>query len=212
MIKRIKTALLAMACLAALPASANLIINGSFEDNDVQQGKWKWFYAEDVNGWNGSTIEIWDNFKGIDATEGNQFAELNAHSNGKKQFGIFQTFQTNVGQTYDVSFAYRARQSNKEAFEIGLSDSNDVSFFNQIMDDHIVGEWSFFKGSFVSTTSTTSLWFSTVNPYSGTVGNFIDNISVTSVNNVPAPTVWFLIVSALTGLFVFKKQRQRLNR
>jgi len=203
--------LFALCCLTALPASANLIVNGSFEDNDVQQGKWKWFYADDVNGWNGSNIEIWDNFNGIDATEGNQFAELNSHANGKNQFGIFQSFQTDIGRTYDVSFAYRARKSNKEAFEVGLSDSVDVPIFSQIVDDHTVGEWSFFTGSFVSRSTTTSLWFSTIFPYRGTVGNFIDDIKVTAVSEVPAPSVWILTIIGLGGLFCLKKRRQRLN-
>ena len=39
----------------ALPAMANLITNGDFEDTSVRNGKWAWFKAADVNGGKAAT-------------------------------------------------------------------------------------------------------------------------------------------------------------
>jgi hypothetical protein len=68
--------------------AANLIVNGSFEDNNVKSGKWSWFTADKVNGWDGSNIEIWDNLLSINAFDGSQIAELNSHGSNKSIFNF----------------------------------------------------------------------------------------------------------------------------
>ena len=54
----------------ASTALANLIVNGGFEDNAVASGNWAFFASSNVNGWEGSNIEIWDNYGGVSAAEG----------------------------------------------------------------------------------------------------------------------------------------------
>ena len=63
--------------LMLAPANANLMINGGFEQTKVGTNKWRWFTADNVSGWSGSNIEIWDRFQNFDAFEGVQHAELN---------------------------------------------------------------------------------------------------------------------------------------
>ena len=65
---------LLMGLLLAASANANLIVNGSFEDNDVAEGTWQYFVADDVNGWDGSNIEIWDGLNGVASADGEQHA------------------------------------------------------------------------------------------------------------------------------------------
>jgi hypothetical protein len=185
---------------AAIPASANLIINGGFEDAPVKDGKWAWYYSSDVNGWEGSNIEIWNNFRIFSAVEGTNLAELNAHPSNGSAFSIFQTFDTTVGSIYDLSFFYGARVSNNESFRLNLYAADNTEMLSEIIDDHEVKKWSFYSNSFKATSDSTTLMFTSVFPESATVGNFLDDISViaSSTNNrdlatdVPEPSTIFL--------------------
>lgn len=186
-------------CVAA-PVSANLIVNGGFETPDVASGSWKYFSASDVDGWEGSNIEIWDNYGGVSAYEGHQFAELNAHPSSGSAFGIFQSFATTIGQSYDLSFAYRARRSDSESFNVSVMPGTDWN-----MTDHVVGAWSIFSSSFVASSALTTLTFTTVIPETGTVGNFLDDVKVTA--SVPEPGTMALLGLGLLGLGVSRRRQ-----
>lgn len=168
----------ALFCLA-LPASANMIVNGSFENNDVASGRWHAFSSSLVDGWGGSNIEIWDNYGRENAANGNQFIELNSHGrrNGGR-YNIFQDLNTTAGQRYDLSFAYQARRNNREAFRVQLFDlgqsGNPIA--DWLVDDHTVNDWSNYASHFTAQSNTTRLRFVSMNR--GTVGNFLDDISV----------------------------------
>jgi len=195
-----------------LPAMANLITNGSFEDNIVGNGSWAWFSASDVNGWGGSNIEIWHNYSNFSAAKGSQLAELNAHPSSGSAFSIFQTFNTTANTLYDLSFFYSARSNNNEAFQLSLHASDNTEIFSQLIDDHEVRNWSYFSNSFSAISKTTTLRFTSVYPESGTVGNFLDDIKVfASANNiaqpvtdVPEPSALFLAGFGL--LIVIRKK------
>lgn len=192
----------------SLPAMANLIQNGGFEETAVNSNSWAWFYASDVIGWSGSNIEIWDSFQGFSAFEGSQHAELNAHPSSGQVFSIYQTFNTQIGASYDLSFAYSARSSNNEAFLMGLYGGDNTELVSTLIDDHEVRAWSLFDTSFVATDLTTVLRFTSVTPFSETVGNFLDDISVTESPKkfaslraqVPEPGSMLLIIIGLTFL------------
>jgi hypothetical protein len=174
-------------------AQANLIVNGGFEDNNVAAGSWAYFSANNVNGWDGDNIEIWDSFAGVASAEGSQHAELNAHPFDGSVFSIFQTFATNVGQTYDVSFFYRARSSSAEQF------SFSVGSLAALLNDHTVDAWSQYVGSFVASSTQSSIVFTTSDV--STVGNFLDGVVVTpSGAGVPEPGPLALFGVGLAGL------------
>ena len=184
-------------------SSANLITNGSFEDINVNNNSWRWYKSELDTGWDGSNIEIWENFLGVQATDGLQFAELNAHASKGPAYSIYQTFDTTIGLTYDFSFSYRARRSNNEAFNVEIS-SQLMNGFPILIDDHTKDKWSFFTGSFVANDITSKIMFTSVFPKKGTVGNFLDNISVRAALNplittsaIPEPSMLFLTAIAL---------------
>lgn len=187
----------ALGLILATSANANLIVNGGFEDNDVAAGGWTYLSANDVNGWEGSNIEIWDHVNGVVAPEGQQHAELNAHPYTGFMFSIYQTFNTVIGQSYDVSFFYSARSSNDEAFNFSVG--NLASLVN----DHVVGSWSQYTNSFVATNAFTTITFTTTD--TSTVGNFLDGVSVTTKHNVPEPSAVLLFALGLLGLGLARK-------
>jgi hypothetical protein len=172
-------------------ANANLIVNGGFEDNNVATGSWQYYSANQVNGWEGSNIEIWDHLGGVVAPEGNQHAELNAHPNAG-QFSIYQTFTTVVGQLYDVSFFYSARQDNSESFQFS------VGSLDALINDHVVGTWNQYVNVFRANSTSTTLRFTSVTPSYSTVGNLIDGVNVTS--HVPEPAGYALLALGIIGL------------
>lgn len=195
-------------------ASANLITNGDFEASDVRQNSWRWFPSANVDGWQGSNVEVWDRFLGVNAQSGVQFAELNAHAGGSAGYSIFQTVDTEVGGIYDLSFAYRARRNDDEAFSLSIKNGAQ-SVFEQIFDDHTRHQWSLFETQFQAIDLSTTFTFSAITPRTGTVGNFIDNIMLEQVgtstlrtqrNAIPEPATGLLI--ALCGLLFLRQRRK----
>ena len=196
----------------SMSSFANLITNGSFEDNAVNTNSWSWFTATNVNGWEGSNIEIWDSFQNFDAFDGVQLAELNSHGQNGQAFSIFQTFDTTIGDNYYMSFAYSARANTNEAFSVELS-ANNTEFFSQEVNDHVVKRWSVFTASFQAVSDKTTIRFNSITPHSGTVGNFLDDVVVikndnliTSSTSVSAPSGVLMLGMALVGLAASRKK------
>lgn len=194
-------------------AKAGLIINGGFEDTFVRDGSWRWFTSDKVDGWNGSNIEIWDSLTKFKSYEGEQHAELNAHGS-RAVFSIFQTFSTDLDKSYDVNFAYAARRSNSESFLFEVLDqSNRNVIFSQVMDQHTVNNWSTFGTSFKAESDQTTIRFSTITR--GTVGNFLDDVSVvasrltsSSIQSVSEPSTLFLSTLLVSALVLFRVKRK----
>ncbi len=166
----------------------------AFEDNAVAPGAWKYFTAAEVNGWDGSNIEIWDHLNGVAAAEGQQHAELNAHPYTGSVFSIYQTFPTVLSQTYDVSFFYRGRGSNNESFNFSVGN------LSQLMDDHVTTGWAHYSNSFVANNLLTTIRFTTST--NSTTGNFLDGVAVTAhlVVSEPAPLALLVLGGVALGL------------
>lgn len=185
--------------LAGTSAQASVISNGNFEDNVIGNNSWRWFSADQVNGWDGSNLEIWRGYAGIQAYSGQQFIELNAHGANKGDWSIFQTLNTVSGSRYQLSFAYRARASNNETFSVTVAD------LNQTLNDHVKGEWRLFTGYFTAGATSSLLRFTSGT--NGTVGNFIDDVRVTELppqlnsNQVPTGPTGVLLAIGATLLF-----------
>ncbi len=215
---------LALYCVAALAifgattaSAANLIVNGGFENPDISQTvglrdgnihtNWNYYASGSVPGWNGDNIEIWNSASiGKPDYEGVQHTELNSHGQGAP-FSIYQTIDTTVDQTYQLDFAYIARDDPDEYFYVGVNNgavaptSGSGDIFSQLVDDHVTGQWSTFTDTFTATSGLTTIFFYT--DMSGTRGNFIDGVSVSAV---PVPAAVWLFGSALIGFMGFSRR------
>ncbi len=204
------------ASLFAANTQANLIENGGFETPDIdsvigQRGStsatWQYYNADDVDGYSGTNVELWNSgFLGVDAWEGNQFMELNSHANTAGAFTVYQSFDTVIGQSYELSFAYRARRNNNEAFNLNLGGSTSTLIDNTFT-DHERGFWSTFTSFFTAEEEQTTLRFTSVTPSQRTVGNFIDGVSVKSVPEIDASSS-AIALGLLMGLIALFRERK----
>ena len=182
--KTMTTAIAGLLLTVSAQASAGLIENGSFESNLLSDNSYKTFQSKKVDGWSGSKIEIWNNYKGVSAFEGDNFIELN--SADKKDFSIFQSFSTAADQQYDFGFAYAGRTNKNEMFMVEILDDTDSVLFSQTIDDHLRNSWQVFEATFTATSDVSTIRFSADYASTGTLGNFIDGVQVASAQ-VPEP-------------------------
>lgn len=201
---------------AASSASANLVVNGGFEAEDVPTNSWKWFASSAVDGWDGSNIEIWDNYNNFPAFEGSQHAELNAHPSSSGGFSIFQNIVTEANSVYTLSFAYAARTTNNEAFSYAVADAttNGVGILQtQVISNLDTTKWTVFTTSFTAVSNLTNIVFTAVRPLTATVGNFLDDVKLvaddtTNQNNVSAPGAIAVFLMSV-GAMVFMRRRAK---
>lgn len=186
--------------LLALNANANLIVNGGFEDNVVAPGNWGHFASANVNGWEGSNIEIWNTYGGVIAPEGKQHAELNAHPYTGGVFSIYQDFVTAIGQTYNVSFFYSARVNSNEQFSFSAGN------LAAILNDHMVGNWKQYTGSFVASSALSTIRFTSYD--AGTYGNFLDNVVVTAKASVVESNPLVMLLIGFAGLVLVRRKNR----
>ncbi|MBU2978188.1 DUF642 domain-containing protein [Alteromonas sp. C1M14] len=196
-----------LAVVLSANVSANLIVNGSFEDNSVASGSWAKYKASDVNGWDGQNFEIWDTFGGTTAYEGDQLLELNAwgaRNGDNNSYVVSQSFSTDINELYAVEFAYKARTNNDESFLFEINDELGNTLYSEVLDDHTKSDWLVFDTTFLASSALASINFTSIN--SGTVGNLIDAINVTRVPE-PATFAPFAAALLLVGARRMKKAR-----
>lgn len=192
---------LALASTASL-ASANLIVNGSFESVNQPSGTWNIYST--LDGWQvGSNgVEIRNNVAGA-AYDGANFVELDTRANS----WISQTFATTAGQTYALSFFYSPRP--------GVSvTSNPIDvYLNNILTagatadgtTNTVNAWKDYTQTFVATGAFTTLTFA-AGGTSDSVGGSLDNVSV---NATPEPATLSLLLVAAGALGFSTRRRAR---
>lgn len=192
-------------------ANANLIVNGSFEDNVGLSGNgWGVYSGAQVNGWtplSGAGIEIQRNTT-VAAQDGNQYVELDSHNNSS----MFQQLTgLTVGESYLLSFWYHARTNN------GNNDNGiDVSWGTSAPGDlqlSIANEtvqstnnaWVQKNLSLFADQSTMYLTFAATG-LNNSLGGFIDNVSLTKAASVPESSGLVLFGLGLLGLIAVRRR------
>lgn len=207
----VRTLLAAAALLgASFSSHATLIVNGDFEENFVSNNNWASFSSSAVAGWQGSNIEIWNALGGVIAVSGKNYIELNAHGANVGAWSIFQSFATEVGREYNLSFSYRARNNSNEQFSVS------VPGLGWTLTDHTTAGWTTFFNSFIATDSTSVLRFTSLN--SGTMGNLIDNVIVAAAPgrevavDVPEPATLAAFGAGLLALVGGRRLRRNKTK
>ncbi len=192
-----KLIIASITALISLSSHANLITNGSFEDNTLKAGTWSLYNSSSVNGWEAQRIEIWNNLFGTPAYEGNNLTELNSISIKNGSHILSQTFNTSINTAYTIDFAYRARSNSNESFKVDIFSTNG-NVFSQVFEDHTKSQWSTFSSAFTANGAESVIQFTSIAP-SSSVGNLIDDV-VVEAKSVSAPTTLLLILMAVPAM------------
>jgi hypothetical protein len=193
--------LIALAGLT-LPASANLLQNGSFENGNFINGNYGYqdrMYlgsgSTDITSWTvghdgGWAFVWWLTKPGFNAYEGNLALSLDGN-NPEYAAWAEQSFPTEAGKTYRVSFAYSSDGNGGPSQTQVLIDGNLIGEVahgagaggSEPLYDYL--DWDQAAFDFVATGSSTLLRI-----YDATQGSYntiIDDVSVTQVVVAPIP-------------------------
>jgi hypothetical protein len=228
--RRMKTRLLAVTASLALfaamsPASANVIVNGSFESPSIGSEFYQ-NYGTETNptnyvgpsflGWtvkpdtnvdivNPSGIGAW----GVSAYSGNQILDLVGYGSTG---GIQQIFSTVSGKTYLFSFAYGNNPGSTAdtgaAADFHIYGASPLLAGSVSHDTSEIGNlnWSIYTGTFVADSSLTGLRFNTTFGINNG-GILLDAVSISAV---PEASTWImmLIGFAAVGFAAYRRTKK----
>lgn len=210
----------ALAALLALTlpatASANLILNGSFEAPALDSGTITTFGVGStaITGWTvlgvDSSIISGDHISSLlllQAQAGQQWLDLTGPGTNSSANGISQNIATLVGQTYALSFYVGSATENATLFastvDVSIAGSARVSYTNPTAPTTQF-DWQLFTVQFTATSPTTEIAF-----YNGSE-NFnhlsaLDNVAVTAI---PEPSTYALLFGgSILGWVVYRRRR-----
>ncbi len=201
-------AMLLASVLAASPASATTILNGSFElgtdpgsfahHSAGSSGITDWNVLADTVAYIGS---YWV------ASDGARSIHLNG-VNGPS--GISQTLETVAGWTYLVGFDYAANPSGAAIKTLRVSAAGEFQDYTFDSTGRTVSNmgWSGGTFEFVASGSETVLSFASVGP-AGFFGPALDNIELVSAEgppiSTPEPGTALILMAGLLGLGAFRR-------
>jgi hypothetical protein len=198
-------------------ASTNFVINGSFEQNPLSPGQ-NWDVFQDVNpGWytiNGAGIEIQRSGTVVDAHDGTYYVELDSHNfqgpaNDGSNTLMGQTLTGLGAGSYQLSFYYHARTNNFNDNGILASIGGEQLIVDSRRNQPGGNAWQRHTLDFVlQTAGDVELTFGAIGTQN-TLGGFIDSVSV---NAVPEPATWFMMLSGFCLLGLQLKRRNRVQQ
>lgn len=178
----------AVACLSSTHKARadNLILNGGFE-TPVINGLWVGYPTghTDLAPWaiTDGSVDIvrsyWQPY------EGDQSLDLNNFGGG----AIEQSFATEVGRSYSLTFAYANNPDGGEASGVVNVLGTTILFSQAVVhagSTHGNMDWQVFHSVFMADSTTTTLRF--VGTNSGAFGLTLDAVSVTAIDSVPEPS------------------------
>jgi choice-of-anchor C domain-containing protein len=184
----------AVAALALVPASANAasFVNGSFEDgtltnpfSTVAGGN-----STAINGWvvTGNSVDYIGSY--WVAQQGSRSIDLNGNAQG----GIQQTFDTVVGQLYNISFWLAGNTDGApttKSVEVGATGaaSSIFTFDTTGFSAPANMGWKNYNYQFAATSASTTLSFGSLDATA--FGASLDNVSVSAV---PEPATWAMML------------------
>jgi choice-of-anchor C domain-containing protein len=207
-----KRSFLAIAAIASVglctPASASLIVNGSFEAGLASIGDFT-----TLNGGDSTSITGWTVTGGQNAidyigtywqpADGSRSLDLNGLLPG----GIKQTFSVVLGQTYQVSFEMAGNPAGGPVVKTlnGIVDVVTDGFTFDTTNTSLSNMgWKPMSFTFTATTTSETLDFESTttansnNPtYPFAFGPALDNVSVTAV---PEPSTWAMMILGFIGV------------
>jgi hypothetical protein len=174
------------------PVAVGAFANGSFEIPALGSNTstlWLPQGSTLLTGWTiggtGGPVLLADSWPGgYSAYQGSQWLVFNA-GNTAPGSTISQTFQTIVGQNYEVSFAVGADGFGDVSLEAlaSASDGTVLATTNCVPPPG----WEMFELNYVATTTNSTLTFVDTSPSTGGADSTLDDITVTATNAPPPP-------------------------
>tara|TARA_R110000744_G_scaffold343422_1_gene448651 strand:+ start:402 stop:1025 length:624 start_codon:yes stop_codon:yes gene_type:complete len=199
---------LIVSCLAgsAIAGTPSLIINGSFEESSLNPGgSWSVLGGGNtsINGWItiGGGIDYFGTI--LNASDGIHSIDINNLNSGG---GIAQTFETQIGWIYTVTFDMSANMSGgpvEKIMNVSAAGSGEDFVFDYVATGATPQNpmWESHEWTFTATSTSSTLQFMGVS--GGVYGAALDNVYVTG--EVPAPSALGLI--GLAGLMGTRRRR-----
>lgn len=202
---------LAVVWFCSVEAKANLITNGSFEIGPSGGFSWYATGSTGLTGWTvlgtpgaSNSVEALSNAFFWSASDGTYSLDLNGTSPG----GVEQTFSTEIGSKYHVSFDMAGNTAHTNyTMRVAAAGKSQDYFYNKI---GATWAWDKLTFEFTANSTSTTLSFMDVSDPSlvggGAAGPALDNVDVSkTATAVPGPSTLVLIVTGLAAVVGMKK-------
>lgn len=192
---------------------ANLLVNGSFENNGsnmyANYGSWQTYTS--ITGWtNTGYVEIQDNGlygAATVAADGSKWLELDSYAS----YSISQAFGAVAGQSYTLSFDYAGRPDAPIYDDAMLVSVNGVTTTFNTTASTPGQPLNWLTGSFTFTSNGADVISFTAQGPSDGLGMLLDDVAV-NTPVVPEPTSLGLMGLGIVALAGFAKSRSKRGK
>lgn len=209
-------AVLIVCCTLSLaaPATANLIVNGSFESPLVPVGSFTNYPGGStaITGWtvvgvdsavtSGSFVQSGITFQ---AQDGAQWIDMAGVTSNNPTSGVTQTFPTSPGVVYEVAFyvgsARDGRFFDASTVDLTINGGPRVSYFNPATPSTML-DWKPFSTMFTATGASSTITFQN----GSAANNFLSGLDNVSVEAIPEP-ISLALVGCAIGAACLRRNR-----